>query len=227
MSVIPKNVVDRIEFTEQHIAPFTANAVAIGSSAATITALDTKCQAARAAYEAQKAAQNAAKAATNELKIKLEAMTVALASVISQIKTQAGITGPGVYSLAEIPAPATPGPIGPLGKPSDFVVTLDESGALHLKWKCTNPPAASGTFYQIWRRIGPAGEFAYLGGTGDKKLVDATVPAGASALTYQLQAVRSTAVGPWAQFNVNFGTGAGGAGIASVVETKVEPKIAA
>jgi hypothetical protein len=31
------------------------------------------------------------------------------------------------------------------------------------------------------------------------------VPAGSSQVTYQIQAVRSTAVGPWAQFNVNFG----------------------
>jgi len=52
--------------------------------------------------------------------------------------------------------------------------------------------------------------------------VDATIPAGSSQVTYQMQAVRSTAAGPWAQFNVNFGTGAGagaGAMSAAVVET--------
>jgi len=228
MSLVPKKDVDRIQFYENHIAPFTTNATAIGILASEATDLQTKTAAARAAFDARQAAQQAAEAATLAQRDAVDAMSNAGAALIEKIRAKAKqVGGNSVYTLAEIPAPATPGPIGPLGKPSDFVVTLDESGALHLKWKCTNPPAASGTFYQIWRRIGPAGEFAYLGGTGDKKLVDATVPAGASALTYQLQAVRSTAVGPWAQFNVNFGTGAGGAGIASVVETKVEPKIAA
>ena len=59
--------------------------------------------------------------------------------------------------------------------------------------------------YQICRRTAATGEFAYLGGAGEKKFVDTTVPAGAPQVTYQIQAVRSTAVGPWAQFNVNFG----------------------
>jgi hypothetical protein len=46
----------------------------------------------------------------------------------------------------------------------------------------------------------------YLGGCGPKQFTDRTIPAGVSGVTYQMQAVRSTAVGPWAQFNVNFGT---------------------
>jgi hypothetical protein len=83
------------------------------------------------------------------------------------------VGGNSVYELAEIPAPATPTPVNTLGKPSDFVVTLSESGALDLTWKCASP-RATGTIYQIWRRIGPSGEFAYIGGTGEKKFTDDT-----------------------------------------------------
>jgi len=69
-----------------------------------------------------------------------------------------------------------------------------------------------------------AGEFTYLGGTGMKEFTDATIPAGSAQVTYQIQATRTTAVGPWAQFNVNFGVSSGGEMTASVSET---PKMAA
>lgn len=223
MSVLPRKVVDRIQFCEDHIDPFTANAVAIGTSAAAVTALNTKVEAARAAYDAQQAAQQAARAATHDLSMAADAMTLAIASIISQIKTQAGITGPSVYSLAEIPAPATPTPVGTLGKPSDFEVTLDATGALNLKWKCTNPVSASGTVYQVYRRTTASGDFTYIGGSGQKVFVDDTLPAGSSQVTYQLQAVRSTATGPWAQFNVNFGVGGGASTVASVSESAPSP----
>ncbi len=113
---------------------------------------------------------------------------------------------------------AAPTPVHTLGKPGKFTVTLDETGALALKWKCANP-RASGTVYQVWRRIGAQGEFVFLGSVGRKRFTDSTLPAAAPAITYQIQAVRSTAAGPRAQFNVNFGTSGGGITMASVFET--------
>ena len=118
------------------------------------------------------------------------------------------------------PAPGTPG---------NFKVTLRDDGSLDLAWTCSNPRGSSGTIYQVFRRATPDGEFTYLGGTGDKKYLDDAIPAGASSMTYQIQAIRSTVAGPWAQFNVSFGTpvSAGGAMTASVDETPKSPKLAA
>ena len=218
MSVLPKSKVARIEFCEAHISPFTTNATAIGTSTTAVTDLQTKTVAARSAFNAQQAAQNAAKAATNDFNLAVAAMTDAAADIIKQIKTKAAISGNSVYSLAEIPAPATPTPRPPPGPVTDFTVTLDGNGALNLKWKCANPPGASGTIYQVWRRIGTgSGDFTYLGGSGAKSFVDDTLPAGSSSVTYQIQGVRSTVNGPWSQFNVNFGVSSGGAMTASVV----------
>ena len=222
--VLPATKLARIEFCEAHNTPFSTNAVAIGTSAASVTDLATKTSAARAAYNAQQAAQNAAKAATNDYNIAVQAMTTAVADILKQVKTKAAISGPGVYSLAEIPAPAIPSPRPAPGKPTDFVATLEENGAVTLKWKCPNPAGTSGTIYQVWRRDTPTGDFNYLGGTGSKSFEDATIPAGSGGVTYQIQAVRSTAVGLWAQFNVNFGVSSGGEMTASVVSA---PKIAA
>src|SRR5439155_25688357 len=87
--------------------------------------------------------------------------------------------------------------------------TIKQTGGLELAWKCPNPPGSSGTIYQVWRRATPLAEFEYLGGSGDKRFADTTIPAGSSQVTYQIQAVRSTAVGDFAQFNVNFGVSGG------------------
>ena len=220
MSVLPSTKVGRIEFCEQRLSPWSSQAVNIGTTAAAVTDLQTKTTAARAKFLAREAAYNAAKAATIDFDLAVRAMTDAAADILKQVRAKAATAGNSVYALAEIPAPATPSPKPPPGTPTDFVVTLGADGALHLKWKCANPPGATGTIYQVWRRIGSGGggEFGYLGGTGTKSIVDATVPAGSAGVTYQIQAVRSTVTGPWAQFNVNFGVGSGGTMTASVVQ---------
>jgi hypothetical protein len=227
MSVLPQGKVPKVEFCEQHVDTWQTNAVAIGTTTTAVTDLTTKTTAARDAFNAQKLAQDAAKSATNTFNMAVEAMTLAAAEIIKQVKVKAGISGNSVYSLANIPAPALPTPCGPLGKPGDFEATLDESGALTIKWKCTNPKSATGTVYQVFRRTTPTGEFTYVGGTGSKFFVDTTIPAGSSQVTYQIQAVRSTSTGPWAQFNVNFGVSTGGGMTMSVTETPATPKIAA
>ena len=223
MSVVPGNYIDKVQFYETHLTPWAANAVAIGTTAALVTDLTTKTAAARAAYDAQQSVQAAAKAATLSLGTAVAAMGSAGAAIINQIRAKAASGGDGVYALAQIPAPATPTPVGTPGTPTSFAASLGADGALGLKWKCVNPIGSVGTIYQVWRRINGTGgtggasvDFAYLGGSGTKSFTDSTVPAGSAAVTYQIQAVRSTAVGPWAQFNVNFGVSGGESMTASV-----------
>ena len=207
MSVLPDGKVDKVQFCEQHNPIWSANATAIGTTTTAVTDLTTKTTAARAAFNAQKTAQDNAKSATLAFNDAVRLMNNAAAEIIKSIKVKAGISGNSVYTLANIPAPATPTSVTDLGTPTDFTATLGTTGEIILKWKNTNPKSATGTVYQVWRRDTPTGAFNYIGGCGPKKFVDATVPAGASQVTYQIQAVRSTAVGAWAQYNVNFGTG--------------------
>jgi hypothetical protein len=92
------------------------------------------------------------------------------------------------------------------------------------------PAGHEGTIYNIFRRVGDSGEFAFIGGSGVREFTDETVPSGAALIMYKIQAVRSTAVGPYATFNVFIGTGAEGAAmVTSVVETTppTSPKLAA
>jgi hypothetical protein len=228
MSVLPNTRIKKVEFCEQHLTPWAAQAVNIGTTSAAVTDLQTKTEAARAAYQDAKEALNTAKAKTNQYYVTVRAMTTAAADIIKAIKTKAATAGDGIYTLAEIPAPATPTPVGELAKPSDFKVTLDETGAINLQWKCAQPRGATAVTYQVWRKIGTAGAWACLGGSGTKKFADNTLPAGSASATYKIQATRSTSTGPWAQYTVSFGVEGGEATIASVVETTpTGPKMAA
>ena len=112
---------------------------------------------------------------------------------------------------------AIPSPVGKPGTPFQLKVELKPSGALELTWKCDNPAGSHGTLYQIGRKVDGATTFEYVGGAGEKKWTDSTLPAGSSSVTYQIQAVRTTSVGDAAEFIVNIGISSGGAMMASVV----------
>ncbi|MGN6626802.1 MAG: hypothetical protein ACTHLN_09295 [Tepidisphaeraceae bacterium] len=103
-----------------------------------------------------------------------------------------------------------PSPVTTLGTPHTFKASLLQNGAVQVGWKCTNPRAATGTTYQVYRRVGTDGVPEIVGLTGTKQIVDAAIPAGATSITYQVQATRSTGAGDWAQFNVTFGTAPNG-----------------
>jgi hypothetical protein len=205
MSVLPDGKQERIEFCETHNPTWNTNAVAIGTTAASVASLVTLTTAARNAYNAQIVAMNAARDATNTANLAVDAMTKATADIIKQIRTKAAISGDSVYSLASIPAPAARRPTGPLGMPNNFRVELAANGVPTIFWECTNPRNATGVVYTVYRSVGGTNQFEYLGGVGGKKFSDDTLPAGSEQVQYQVQAVRSTGVGPFAQFNVNFG----------------------
>jgi hypothetical protein len=217
--VLPATRVRRIEFCESHLGVFAERADSIGTTDAAVADLADKTAATRAAYEAARVARNAARSATLAYHLAAAALTLGAADIVKQVKAKAATTADdGVYALASIPAPRPPSPAPPPGKPGNFAAALNAGGSVTLKWACANPRGTSGTLYQVWRRIGEAGAFQHLGATGVKRFTDATLPAGARAVTYQIQAVRSTAAGACAQFNVNFGVAGG---------TAVVPKLAA
>jgi hypothetical protein len=227
--ILPQGAVDRVAWFEAHTADWQTNAVAIGTTTTAVTALTTRVTAARAAFDAQQLAFEQAKAATQNFKDAVAAMTVAGAEIIKQVKAKAASGGNAVYTLALLPVPATPAPVPPPGTPTDFSATLNPDGSLKLRWKCANPANASGTIYQVSRKVGSggAGSFSIIGGCGTRTFDDPTVPAGVASVTYQVQAVRSTAAGVAAQFVVNFGVGGSGEAFASVVGAAGTPKLAA
>src|SRR5690606_11036740 len=117
-----------------------------------------------------------------------------------------------------LPIPPVPAPVPPPGAPYAFKVSLDGNGSLNISWKADNPRRSAGTIYRVCRTI-DGGPQTHVGDTGTRKFIDATVPAGTSQVVYAIQGVRTTAAGPWSNFVVKFGTGAGGAATATVAES--------
>jgi hypothetical protein len=230
-TILPKTRIERIAFFETRNAPWSSVAVSIGTTTAAVTTHTANTDAARAAYEAHQLAQAQAKAATQAFYAAVAVMTTSGSDIIKQVKTKAalaggGLAGAAIYNLALLPVPTPPSPIPAPGTPTDFKISLSQAGALTLKWKCPNPAGGVGTIYQIARRIGATGAFVPLTGVGTRSFTDTTIPAGTASVTYQITAVRTTAVGVPALFIVNFGTGAGGEMVASVVAASA-PKLAA
>jgi hypothetical protein len=222
MPVLPKSRVAKIEWAEERTTLWNTNSVAMGSSAPTVTAWQALVADARAKYQARNETQNAAIAATNEYNMAIDAMVNATADIIKQVKTKAALDGNDTaYSLANIPVPAIASPVGPPGTATDFKVKVEGDGTLVLTWKCPQPPGAVGTTYNVFRRTTPSGPFDFLGTSGQRKFIDATLPANSVQITYQIQAIRSTALGANAQFLVNFGVGSGGIATASVTPVKL------
>lgn len=228
MPIVPKKNSEKVAFYASKTTGWSTNAVAIGTTAAAVTDLTTKVTAATTKIAAALAAKEAAKNATADADLAVKDMAHAGAAIIQQIKAKAAVSGPSIYILAQIPAPATPSPVPPPGTPVDFKAALNPDGSLKLTWKCPNPPSAPGTIYQIARRIGTAA-FSALTSVGTRSLTDNTVPAGTASVTYRITAVRSTTTGLAAEFIVNFGTGASGEMVASVEagESVSAPKLAA
>ncbi len=211
MPIVPENRIGQIEFYEAHLAPWATNAVAIGLTAAQVTAFTTLVESARGAYGDQQAAREAAKAATNKFYLDTTAMHATGADLIRAIKNKALSSGdPNVYVLAQIPPPAPPAPAPPPGTPFNYRVELLETGALKLTWKCNNPSGTGGTIYEVQRKIGSSPEATFIGASGKKLFIDETLPGGSPQVTYIITATRSTARGNPGTFTVLFGTGGGG-----------------
>ena len=61
MGTVPQKPLERLQWYENHVAPFTTNAVAIGITSTEATDLATKCTTARTLYNAHQAALDASK----------------------------------------------------------------------------------------------------------------------------------------------------------------------
>jgi hypothetical protein len=168
MPVVPEKRLEKVQFYENHIAPFTTNATAIGLTTAQCTELQTKTQAARDLYTDQQAKLQAAKTATEAFYNSVDTLATFGAGLIDAIRSKAKTTGNlDVFTLAEIPAPPTPTPVGAPGRPSDFEVVLQPDGTLELSWKCSNPTGCNNVIYQVYRKVDSTGAYEYIGGTGD------------------------------------------------------------
>lgn len=218
MGVVPATRIGKIEFYESHLSAWAANAEAIGLTSAQVLALQTLVMTARGSWLDAETAREASKASTLNFHTNTDNMATIGSALLSNIRAFAETSGDAnVYALAQIPAPSTPAPVGPPGQPYELGIGLSQTGAVSLTWKCDNPSGASGTVYEIQRRIGSE-SFQFLEIAGERSFEDGGIPAGSTGIVYQITAVRGKTRGPAAQFLVNFGTGSSGVSVSDVTD---------
>src|SRR5688572_8068571 len=178
MSTVPLGKNDKISYYEEHAPIFVANAAALGVDPAAAADLQTKTTSARGSFNTQQTAKTSARTAVGNCNIAVKAMSDAGADIIRQIRATAAVEGDSIYTLAGLPIPAAPSPVPPPGKPTDFAVVLLPNGSIELSWRCENSANAAGPLYHVYRREAAGVPWTFIAGTGEKKLLDTTLPAG-------------------------------------------------
>ena len=192
MPVVPSGFDAKIEFFETHLAPWAANTAAIGLSPSQVNAITVITAQARTAYNAAQAAREASKAATIEQKIALDLLAELGGDLVKTIRTFAETNNNDmVFSLAQLPAPAPPTPVGKPATPTDVTATLTTDGSVRVAFKATR---AGGTSFLIQRAItqpgGSISPFTLLFSTDAKSFIDETVPNGLASVSYRVVASR-------------------------------------
>lgn len=209
-SVLPTTKLGRLEWVEARIASWKGSPTTIGLTLSECSQLEDQVKAARAAYDDAIKAKNIAKDSTVTSDDEIGSLTTLAANAIKHIKAFAASSAnpDAVFAAASVPPPAAPGPVQPPAQPTNFTFELDtNTGGLIVRWKCSNPAGVSGVVYNVRRSIG-SGQAVTVGVTGEKRFTDTAIPAGASAITYQVFGQRGSQTGTASNpVTVHFGGG--------------------
>lgn len=210
--IVPTKQQELINFFGNRLAIWQQHVAILGLQPADVTALAALVSSAQDAFNAAEVARNASKAATLTLESAIAALRELGGDYVKTIRTRAETTGnTAIYTLANLPAPAKPAPLGPAETPTDLTTTLTTGGSVELSWRGSR---TGGTSFRIYRSIKtPDAEptsFELLGTSEERRFVDTNLPTGLQNATYYVVAVRSG--GPSAPSDVStlfFGTAAG------------------
>jgi hypothetical protein len=207
MSTVPSNPDDAILWLEDHLDTWGADPTVVGLSELDITEMQAALDAVIAARSETVATRIAAKTATTDYKNAYKNMRSSTSLRIARIRTYArGTANPAaVYSLAEIPAPATPTEAPPPATPYGFKVSLLEGGSLGFSFKCANPKRVHGVTYRVERQDAPQTPYVFLVNAKDKHFEDDAFPNSATYITYRVTSQTSTKDGVPTYFTVRYG----------------------
>ncbi len=110
-----------------------------------------------------------------------------------------------VYDAANISPADPPSPIPAPATPTNLKANLGNNGSIFISWDGTG---ASGTLYEVYRRVDGETTFTLLGNVDakTKEFNDAGLPLGTTFATYQIRAVRADKASLFStQFNIQFG----------------------
>lgn len=217
-SVLPGKDDDLIRFFEAREDEWGTVAATIGLSAGQITQLKAAVGSARASMSSLDKAKIAARDATATKNDKVGQLRTLGGNLVGIIKAfaDAQANPAAVYTAASIPLPGTT-PTPTLKTATNVIADPNADGTVSIKWKAEDQ--VQGAVYTVWRKLGNAAgaQFAQIATTGERKLIDYSVPAGTAVAAYYLRTVKGTeTLPPSEQATVNFGS-AGASGVNNAV----------
>ena len=212
MPVIPRNLIGKIEFFEQHLPVWSVDPAAIGLDAGQIVDLTARTAQARSDYESALAIRNSAKALTETQNNSVGFMYDLGADLVKTIRAFAETTdNDAVYAAAQIPAPSPPKPTGAPDMPTNVTADVNNFGYVVVGWKGSR---AVGTQFILQRQMipvdAPAGPWTFVGSSVTNDYTDTTVPTGFAGVSYRVYAQRAGGTSDVSTpTTVSFGTGTG------------------
>jgi hypothetical protein len=210
-----------LEFFEQRAPVWVANASSIGLAPEQAGVVQTLVGNCRTAYDNAQAKRNEARSATILQDEAFEAMDTFCAQMIKIIRAF-GIANddPSVFATAQIPEPKDPAPRAPVN-PSNVTFSLEENGALEVRWDGTIVPGTSFLVdRQTWTGAGQPTPFVRVATVSERRFADRNIPVGTVTATYRVSALKGGQQTAGAQSTAHFVfVGNGQAQLASPPET--------
>ncbi|KAA0214268.1 MAG: fibronectin type III domain-containing protein [Leptolyngbya sp. PLA3] len=209
-SVVPNTRQELIAWYAQRAASWASNAANIGLDTSQVTALATLINAAQTTESAAFTARVASRNATVNYHTNADILKEFGAGLVKTIKAYAEATDSNiVYSLASIPPPSKPGPLGAPETPTNVRASLNNNGHIEVKWDGSR---AGGTSFRIERNTfpidGAASNWQLIDVVEERSFMDGHVPQGLAMALYRVIAQRSGGVSVASEpGQVIFGTG--------------------
>jgi len=207
MATLPTDPAQLLLYVKGHGPTWVSHAAELGLSPEMIAELESSLTTCTDAADEARRLRDAAQSATQAYYNAADRLYRASASIVRTVRTNALNTGDNAYyTTAGIRAP---GPrrhkAPPPGQPYALRFHLAGLGAVDLSWKSKNPRGVANVIYQVARQVQFAdgrtdGGFKIIGlGGGSRTFVDATLPAGAGCVLYQVRPIRGRQRGPVSQ----------------------------
>lgn len=223
----PVQLSEFIPWSTRHAELWASDPSAVGMSQQQADSVKAAADAAKAAMAAALAARQASRNATDAQEQAERALrrAVQTAVVLIDVCAENNASPASIYSAAQLDEPTAPRRVPAPGKVKQLTASLDPlSGAPVLRWKGNNPRGGGGVTYMVSRRLPGQPNFSFVGtaapsGPERRTFTDTTLPAGTTAVSYQVHTVRGATEGAAEEIQVRFGSvGAGGTSTASVTK---------
>jgi hypothetical protein len=213
MTTYPQNRKDFLIWADAHVDLWVAVAAQIGLTPAQATNFRTKITEFRERTVSQEQARLNYSAETEGANVSYNTARTLTSDLVRAIRSFAVNTNnPAVYQIAQIPAPADPGVVPPPGQPTDFRIGLNTDGSITIRFKAVHPKGSNNVIYFVQRKLAGETVFTLIGGTGERRYTDTTLPVGVDGATYIITGQRGGVQGePSSQLAVTFGSGGDGA----------------